>query len=120
MDLGPLRSRPPGVVAIVLLTLWYGVYVVGSRLVGASRGTPAFVAAVAAFVVAYGLWQGRFSGWVAAVVLYALLTVDTMFGAMVFGLTENPLVIVTAVAFVYLLVARRRVYSASLPTESAS
>lgn len=113
MAVNALRTRPPGVLAVVLLTVLYGFYNAVTRLVaGSSAGLQVFMAVLVAFGVAYLLWRGQFIGWVAALVLYGLLTVDLVLRATVFGLTQVPLVGVTVVTIGYLLVARRRVYSA--------
>lgn len=121
MELEALRSRPPGVLGVVLLTVLYGLHSTVTRLVSSSSsGLPAFVAVFVAFVVAYLLWRGKFIGWVAGVVLYALLTVDLALGAAVFGLTQVPLVIVTVVVFGYLLLARQRVHSAAFADEATN
>ncbi|SDQ60379.1 hypothetical protein [Natronobacterium texcoconense] len=123
MDLEPLRSRPPGVVAVVLLTV---VFAIGQASASffAILGSPhpagqgEFVSAMAGFVVAYLLWRGYFAGWIAAVILYAALSVDLVIGATVFGLTGVPLFVLPIAAFAYLLVARTQFYGPS--TESSA
>lgn len=121
MDLAPLRSRPPGVIAVVLLTVLYGIYsLVVSLIMSSPEGLPALVPVLAGFATAYLLWRGRFIGWVAAVVLYALLTWDLALRAMVFGFTQTPLVAVTVGVFTYLLIARQRVYSDGFDEESTN
>lgn len=94
MSVATVRSRPPGIVTVVLLT---GLYSVVRLLPSLS------LAGVAGFAVAYLLWRGFLVGWIAAVLLYTLLVLDFALGIAVFGLTQLPYAIVSFIALAYLL-----------------
>lgn len=111
MDSELSDPRPPGVSAVILLTALYSVErlltsaVRGSLLLGGRSGA-AFWAGWTGLVIAYLLWRGHPTGWVAAVVLYGFLLFDFGLGAAVFGLTEVPLVAVALVVLTYLILRR--------------
>lgn len=111
MDSEPVRSRSPGVVAVVALTVLYG----GERLLASAFTTgylfqsrSATWAGIAALVVAYSVWRGYLVGWIATVVLCVLLSIDLALGATVFGLRRVPMVGVVLVVLLYLLLRRDR------------
>ncbi|QFU83494.1 hypothetical protein [Natronorubrum aibiense] len=117
MDGGSALTRPPGVLAVVLLTVLYGL----ERLV-ASLSAPsfAFYMGIAGLAVAYLLWRRSLMGWIAAVVLYAVLLLNLTLGAAVFGFSHVPLVAVSLVVLAYLLVARTRFYASQSSTEPST
>ncbi|MFA9426760.1 hypothetical protein [Natronorubrum sp. A-ect3] len=113
MDEKSVLTRPPGVLAVVLLTVLYGLERVVASL---SETSPAFYTGIAGLAVAYLLWRGSVMGWIAAVVLYALLLLNLALGATVFGLSHVPLVAVPLVVLAYLLVARTRFFDSQPST----
>ncbi len=126
MNVESVRSRPPGVVAVVLLTGLYGlerllesVYSFTIVFPGGASWT-AFWAGWAGLAVAYLLWRRSLAGWAAAVVLYAMWALDLGLGASVFGLRQVPLLAVVLVVLGYLLLRHDRFRSAPPATDSAA
>lgn len=121
MDSELVDARPKGVSVVILLTALYSVErlltsaVRGSLLLRGHSGA-AFWAGWMGLTIAYLLWRGHHTGWVAAVVLYGFLLFDLGLGATVFGPTEVPLVGVALVVLVYLV--RRRDQFRTPPPET--
>lgn len=110
MDVEALRSRPADVLVAVAITFLYGIERLATSLYAPGYDAQlALGTAVAAFVVTLLLWRGTLAGLTAAIVLYALSTLNLVLGAAVFGLTAVPLVVVTLGILAYLVVARDRV-----------
>lgn len=110
MDVETLRSRPTGVLVAVAITIMYGFErLVTSLYAPGYDAQMALGTAVSAFLVALLLWRGTRTGWMAAIALYALSTLNLALGAAVFGLTAVPLVVLTLGLLAYLVVARDRV-----------
>lgn len=110
-----LRSRPPGVVAVIALTLLYcALYPTAVLFPLEPRFLSAFLAVSGGLATAYLLWRGWLLGWGAAVALYGLLLFDFAVGASVLGLAAVPEIVVPAVVLAYLILARERVIDARL------
>lgn len=110
MDVDALRARPAGVLVAVAITFLYGIERLATSLYAPDYDAQlALGTAVAAFVVALLLWRGTRAGRLAAIVLYALSTLNLALGAAVFGLTAVPSGAVTLGILAYLVAARDRV-----------
>lgn len=112
MDAASTPSRPTGVVVVVSLTALYGIERLVTDVVAPDGlllpGPVTIWSGLAAFAVALLLWDRRFLGWAAAIVLYAFWLFDLTLGAMTFGLGHVPLVVVPIATLVYLLIVRER------------